>query len=94
LAVIVHRKIFEDFPRRYGVHNQPRQRVTMQTEENATARNIAIARAAYDAYVTKNRIAIEKVIAEDFRLVGSAQSPAGRLRGRRRSAVAGRTLIT
>lgn len=38
----------------------------MQTAENATAGNAAIARAAYDAYVTKDRAAIEKLIADDF----------------------------
>ena len=38
----------------------------MQTAENATAGNVAIARAAYEAYVAKDRAAIEKVIAEDF----------------------------
>ena len=40
--------------------------MAMQTVENTTARNVAIARAAYEAYVTKDRAAIEKVIAEDF----------------------------
>lgn len=40
--------------------------MAMQTFENATARNVAIARSAYEAYVTKDRAAIEKVIAEDF----------------------------
>jgi len=38
----------------------------MQTVENATARRVAIARAAYEAYVTKDRAAIEKIIADDF----------------------------
>jgi ketosteroid isomerase-like protein len=37
-----------------------------QSVENVTARNAAIARAAYEAYVTKDRAAIEKLIAEDF----------------------------
>jgi len=40
--------------------------MAMQTVENATARNVAIARAAYEAYVTKDRDAIEKLIARDF----------------------------
>ena len=40
--------------------------MAMQSVENATARNVAIARAAYEAYVTKDRASIEKVIAEDF----------------------------
>jgi len=31
-----------------------------------TNENVAIARAAYDAYVTKNRAALEAVLAEDF----------------------------
>ena len=34
--------------------------------ENITARNVAIARAAYEAYVTKDRAALENLIAEDF----------------------------
>ena len=34
--------------------------------ENITARNVAIARAAYEAYVTKDRAAIEEIIAEEF----------------------------
>jgi len=38
-----------------------------QSVENITARNIAIARAAYGAYVTKDRAALEKLIANDFR---------------------------
>jgi len=33
---------------------------------NITARNVAIARAAYEAYVTKDRAALENLIAEDF----------------------------
>ena len=37
-----------------------------QSVENITARNIAIARAAYEAYVTKDRAAIEELIADDF----------------------------
>jgi len=37
-----------------------------QSIENVTARNIAIARAAYGAYVAKDRPALEKLIAEDF----------------------------
>jgi hypothetical protein len=36
-----------------------------QTVENTTA-NVAIARAAYEAYVTKNQAVLEKLIAEDF----------------------------
>jgi len=40
--------------------------MAMRTVENAAARNVAIARAAYAAYVTKDRAAIEKLIAEDF----------------------------
>ena len=34
--------------------------------ENVTARNAAIARAAYEVYVTKDRAAIEELIADDF----------------------------
>jgi ketosteroid isomerase-like protein len=37
-----------------------------QARETTTAKNAAIARAAYDAYVTKDRAALERVIAEDF----------------------------
>ena len=37
-----------------------------QSVENVTHRNAAIARAAYDAYVTQDRAAIEELIAEDF----------------------------
>ena len=40
--------------------------MAMQSVENVTARNAAIARAAYEAYVTNDRAAIEKLIAEDF----------------------------
>lgn len=40
--------------------------MAMQTVENATAGNVAIARGAYEAYVSKDRAAIEKVIADDF----------------------------
>ena len=37
-----------------------------QSIENTTTRNVSIARAAYEAYVTKDRAALEKVIAADF----------------------------
>jgi ketosteroid isomerase-like protein len=37
-----------------------------QSIENVTARNVAIARAAYEAYVTKDRAALERLIADDF----------------------------
>ena len=37
-----------------------------QRVENVTATNAAIARVAYEAYVTKDRAAIEELIAEDF----------------------------
>ena len=37
-----------------------------QNVENMTAKNVAIARAAYEAYVTKDRAALENLIAEDF----------------------------
>jgi ketosteroid isomerase-like protein len=37
-----------------------------QSVENATARNVAIARAAYESYVRKDRAALEKLIAADF----------------------------
>ena len=37
-----------------------------QSVENVTAGNAAIARAAYEAYVTKDRASLERIIAEDF----------------------------
>jgi ketosteroid isomerase-like protein len=37
-----------------------------QSVENTTAKNVAIARAAYEAYVTKDRAALDRLIAEDF----------------------------
>ena len=40
--------------------------VIVQSVENMTAKNVAIARAAYEAYVTKDRSALERLLAEDF----------------------------
>src|SRR5262245_64619101 len=40
--------------------------MTTQTASNATTSNIEIARAAYDAYVKKDRTALEALIASDF----------------------------
>jgi ketosteroid isomerase-like protein len=40
--------------------------MTTQTAANATTNNVAIARAAYDAYVKKDRAALEAIIAKDF----------------------------
>ena len=40
--------------------------MTTQTAANPTTKNVAIARAAYDAYVKKDRAAIEALIADDF----------------------------
>jgi ketosteroid isomerase-like protein len=37
-----------------------------ETPSNATATNGEIARAAYDAYVTKDRVALEALLASDF----------------------------
>jgi hypothetical protein len=37
-----------------------------QRVENMTAKNVAIARAASEAYVTKDRAALENLIADDF----------------------------
>ena len=37
-----------------------------QSVDNLTAKNVAIARAAYEAYVTKDRAAIGELIAEGF----------------------------
>jgi hypothetical protein len=49
--------------------------MTTQSVETPTARNVAIARAAYEAYVTKDRAALEKLIAEGF-LHESPRQPA------------------
>jgi len=40
--------------------------MTTQTTSHATTSNAAIARAAYDAYVTKDRAALEGLLASDF----------------------------
>jgi ketosteroid isomerase-like protein len=40
--------------------------MTTQTAANATRSNVEIARAAYDAYVTKDRAALEALLASDF----------------------------
>lgn len=40
--------------------------MTVQTARNSTAINVDIARAAYDAYVTKDRDALEALLASDF----------------------------
>jgi ketosteroid isomerase-like protein len=40
--------------------------MTMQSAANPRTKNVAIARAAYDAYVTKDRSALEALIAKDF----------------------------
>ena len=40
--------------------------MTTQSVENVTVRNVAIARAAYEAYVAKDPAALEELIAEDF----------------------------
>lgn len=40
--------------------------MTTQSVENVTVKNVAIARAAYEAYVAKDRAALEELIAEDF----------------------------
>jgi ketosteroid isomerase-like protein len=40
--------------------------MTTQTASNATTANVEIARAAYDAYVTKDRAALEALLAKDF----------------------------
>jgi len=37
-----------------------------QSGENVTVKNVAIARAAYEAYAAKDRAALEELIAEDF----------------------------
>ena len=37
-----------------------------QNVENVMARNIAVARAAYQAYVTKDRAALERLLVNDF----------------------------
>jgi ketosteroid isomerase-like protein len=43
-----------------------RRPMATQSVEDVTAKNVTIARAAYDAYVAKDRAAIEKLIADDF----------------------------
>jgi catechol 2,3-dioxygenase-like lactoylglutathione lyase family enzyme/ketosteroid isomerase-like protein len=40
--------------------------MTTQTASDATTSNVKIARAAYDAYVTKDRAALEALLASDF----------------------------
>jgi ketosteroid isomerase-like protein len=40
--------------------------MTTQTAANASAANVAIAKAAYGAYVTKDRAALEALLANDF----------------------------
>ena len=40
--------------------------MAMQTASQATPRNVEIARAAYDAYVTKDRVALDALLATDF----------------------------
>jgi len=40
--------------------------MAIQSVENVTIKNVAIARAAYQAYVTKDRAALENLIARDF----------------------------
>jgi ketosteroid isomerase-like protein len=40
--------------------------VTAQTASDSTTRNVEIARAAYHAYVTKDRAALEALLASDF----------------------------
>jgi ketosteroid isomerase-like protein len=40
--------------------------MTTETAANARTNNVTIARAAYDAYVTKDRAALEALLAEDF----------------------------
>jgi ketosteroid isomerase-like protein len=40
--------------------------MTTQTAANATTSNVAIAQAAYRAYVTKDRPALEALLANDF----------------------------
>lgn len=40
--------------------------MTTQSMESRTATNASIVRAAYEAYVTKDRAALERLLAEDF----------------------------
>ena len=60
-----------------------------QSIEKVTASNTAIARAAYQAYVTKDRAAIEELIAEDFHFTSPLDNRLDR--DTCTSAVAGRT---
>jgi NAD(P)-dependent dehydrogenase (short-subunit alcohol dehydrogenase family) len=56
-----------DIPASNDVDFAPRRSpMATQSVENMTAKNVAIARAAYEAYVTKDRAALDHLIAEDF----------------------------
>src|SRR5258705_5917005 len=55
-----------DARRTTSISRQGEAPMATQSVENMTASNVAIARAAYEAYVTKDRAAIERLIAEDF----------------------------
>jgi hypothetical protein len=54
-----------------------------QRVENMTAGNVAIARAAYEAYVTKDRPALERLIGEDFHFTSPLDNRLDRERLRR-----------
>lgn len=56
--------------------------------EDNPSRNVSIARAAYDAYVTKDQAAIEKLLAKDFHFTSPATIDSI---ARRTSGAAGRT---
>ena len=62
--------------------------MTTQSVEKITAKNVAIARAAYEAYVTKDRAALDSLLAEDFHFTSPLDN---RLDRETSSAVAGRT---
>ena len=61
VAVILHLRLSERF-----VNKARGSAMATPSMANITARNVAIARAAYEAYVTKDRAALENLIAEDF----------------------------
>jgi ketosteroid isomerase-like protein len=59
-----------------------------QSAENRTTKNVAIAQAAYEAYVTKDRAALEALLANNFHFTAPSTIDST---VRRTSAVAGQT---
>jgi hypothetical protein len=52
--------------------------MTTQTAAKAETNNVAIARAAYEAYVTKDRSALEALLAKDFHFTSPLDNRLGR----------------